>query len=172
MRSGLVQLGAWTAATGAAVALSWLGVHAVLTDGILDQPVAVALPPAASARTAGATDPPPATPSPAPPPTSAVPSAAPDPGPSAPARSTAAARRSSSPTPSTVHSYPLPGGRVALDLQPTQAVLVSATPEPGWAMQVWHGDQWMRIDFSKDGRTSSVFVTWNGHPPDVQAIPG
>ncbi len=71
-----------------------------------------------------------------------------------------------------VHSYILPGGRVALDLRAHDAELVSATPEAGWAMQVWHGDQWMRIVFSKDDRASQVYVTWNGYQPDVQVVPG
>ncbi|MEV4558977.1 hypothetical protein AB0K51_18580 [Kitasatospora sp. NPDC049285] len=173
MRSGLVKLGAWTAATGAAVALSWLGVHAVLADTVFDEPVAVPLPTAGTAQTRDA---PPPTLAPA---TSAAadattaapsPDPDPDPTPSAPSR-TPAVKRSPSPTTS-VHSYLVPGGRVALDLRATEAELVSATPETGWGMQVWHGDQWMRIDFSKDGRTSSVFVTWNGHPPDVQTVPG
>lgn len=44
MRNGLVQLGAWAAATGAAVALSWLGVHAVLTGAAFEQPTALPLP--------------------------------------------------------------------------------------------------------------------------------
>jgi hypothetical protein len=69
-----------------------------------------------------------------------------------------------------VHSYLMPGGRVALDLQPASAELVSATPEAGWQMQVWHGDRWMRIDFSREGTVNSVFVTWNDHEPDVQIV--
>ncbi|MGW2548039.1 hypothetical protein ACWC5I_46045, partial [Kitasatospora sp. NPDC001574] len=49
MRNGLVQLGAWAAATGAAVALSWFGVHAVLTGAAFEQPTALPLPSPASA---------------------------------------------------------------------------------------------------------------------------
>lgn len=74
-----------------------------------------------------------------------------------------------------MQSYLLPGGRVALDIHPDHADLVSATPDSGWQMQIWNGDQWMRIDFQQQpggGRVSSVFVTWNGHPPDVQTVPG
>ncbi|WP_033219893.1 hypothetical protein [Kitasatospora phosalacinea] len=177
MRSGLVQLGAWTAATGAAVALSWLGVHAVLVDTVFEQPTAIQLPSVASSAPAGTPGPPaspsapPASPSGSPP--AAAPSPSPDParttGATATSRSTPTARKSSSP-PSTVHSYPVLGGRVALDQRPTEAKLVSAVPDPGWSMQVWHGDQWMQVSFSKDDRASMVMVSWNGHEPDVQTF--
>ena len=165
MRSGLVQLGAWTAATGAAVALSWLGVHAVLVDTVFEQPVAVQLPSVASSEPPGTS----------PTPSAAAPSPTPDPDPDptpggrAVSRPSASARKSSSP-PSTVHSYPVLGGRVALDLRPTDAKLVSAVPDPGWSVQVWHGDQWMQISFSKDDRVSTVMVSWNDHPPTVQTF--
>ncbi|MFC8450764.1 hypothetical protein [Kitasatospora sp. NPDC057223] len=180
MRNGLVQLGAWAAATGAAVALSWLGVHAVLTGAAFERPKALPLPSPAAARasaeksavalqtTAGA----PAT-TPASTPT---PTPTPSPSPSHGATTPRPASASSSPSPrratpsSTVHSYLMPGGRVALDLQPASAELVSATPEAGWQMQVWHGDRWMRIDFSREGTVNSVFVTWNDHEPDVQIV--
>ncbi|MFJ1705747.1 hypothetical protein [Kitasatospora sp. NPDC088346] len=184
MRSQLVQLGAWTAATGAAVVLSWLGVHAVLADTVFEQPTAVPLPasapaPAAS-ESAGSrpTDGPttgPAAAGTAPP--SASQSQAPGQSPGgAPGSPSAAASPSRTPTrqpspSSSVRSYLVPGGRVALDIREDHAELVSATPETGWQMQVWNGDHWMRIDFSHPEGTSSVFVTWNGHPPTVQTVP-
>ncbi|MFD9127844.1 hypothetical protein [Kitasatospora sp. NPDC059571] len=170
MRSGLVQVGAWAVATGAAVALSWYGVHAVLADAAFEHPRAVPLPTAS------------ATPVPDPPsPVSDDPSVtvtAQDPSPSPSASSSSAAPSPSPsrtkpqrpPSPSSVRSYLVPGGRVALDIHPDRADLVSATPDAGWQMQVWNGDQWMRIDFTKDGSANSVFVTWNGHPPDVQTV--
>ncbi|BAJ28664.1 MULTISPECIES: hypothetical protein [Kitasatospora] len=188
MRSGLVQLGAWTAATGAAVALSWLGVHAVLVDTVFEQPVAIQLPSVTATKQAGTGTP--APPTTDPPPSAAAPS--PDPTPPAgtgtvtgsgtgsgtnggtgsgagtPATGTPTRKNVVSTPPSTVHSYPVLGGRVALDQRPTEARLVSAVPEAGWSMQVWHGDQWLRVDFSKGDRVSSVIVSWNGHEPDVQ----
>ncbi|MFD8703521.1 hypothetical protein ACFV1W_12965 [Kitasatospora sp. NPDC059648] len=176
MRNGLVQLGAWAAATGAAVALSWIAVHAVLTGAAFEQPAALPLPsPKAGGTATGAT----ATPGPAP---SAD-------TPSQPATPTASASAARAPvgtpptgtaapaggrpgptatTTSTVRSYPVPGGRVALDVRADRASLVSATPDPGWQMQVWNGDQWMRVDFTRDNRANSVFVYWNGHPPVVE----
>ncbi|WP_030459639.1 hypothetical protein [Kitasatospora sp. NRRL B-11411] len=180
MRSGLVQLGAWTAATGAAVALSWLGVHAVLVDTVFEQPVAVQLPSVASSKPGGPAGPTPSGPPPSSaPPSAAAPSPSPDPsagattpaaaGSSAPARPSATARRSSSP-PSTLHSYPMLGGRVALDVRATEARLVSAVPEAGWSMQVWHGDQWLQVNFSKDDRVSTLMVSWNGTAPNVQTF--
>ncbi|WP_371518664.1 hypothetical protein [Kitasatospora sp. NBC_01300] len=186
MRNGLVQLGAWAAATGAAVALSWLGVHAVLTGAAFEQPTALPLPSPRvdgtphtatvtpdqprSATQTGAPTPPPASPTAA---TTAATTTTRGP---APATTLAAASPSATrrPTPATttavssVKSYPVPGGKVALDIRPDKASLVSATPDPGWQMQVWNGDQWMRVDFTKGEQANSVFVYWNGHPPVVE----
>ncbi|MFJ8625664.1 hypothetical protein ACIRD3_22830 [Kitasatospora sp. NPDC093550] len=176
MRNGLVQLGAWAAATGAAVALSWLGVHAVLTGAAFERPTALPLP---APKADGAPLPPTtaaeqpqsaeqsAPPAPTPP---TSPAAATTHGP-APVTTTPPPTRRPTPTAtatSTVKSYPIPGGKVALDLKPDRASLVSATPDPGWQMQVWNGVQWMRIDFTKDDQANSVFVYWNGHPPVVE----
>ncbi|MFJ5926290.1 hypothetical protein ACIQF6_27160 [Kitasatospora sp. NPDC092948] len=201
MRSGWVQLGAWTAATGAAVALSWLGVHAVLADTVFEGPVALPLPPTATSHPGpAATVPPPSTtgvpsaapgdpggsdspgpagattpphPGPAPDPSAdPAPVPAPSRSQSSPSHSTAAIRATPSSTTGTVKSYLMPGGRVALDIREHDAELVSATPEAGWTMQVWHGDQWLRVLFSKDDRASQVYVTWNGYQPDVQVVPG
>ncbi|MFJ9608259.1 hypothetical protein ACIRS1_18170 [Kitasatospora sp. NPDC101176] len=184
MRNGLVQLGAWAAATGAAVALSWFGVHAVLTGAAFEQPTALPLPsPTADGTPFTATVTPdpgrPGTPTgtPAPPASPTAAGTGPTHGPApvattaaTPAGAPSATRR---PTPATtptssVKSYPVPGGKVALDIRPDKASLVSATPDPGWQMQVWNGDQWMRIDFTKGEQANSVFVYWNGHPPVVE----
>ncbi|MFJ9773722.1 hypothetical protein ACIRVF_21180 [Kitasatospora sp. NPDC101157] len=178
MRNGLVQLCAWAAATGAAVALSWLGVHAVLTGAAFEQPTALPLPsPKAGGPPLSAT----ATPGPVP--TADTPTQPASPTATATSAATTAARtpattpattppaRRPAPTAtttSTVRSYPVPGGRVALDIRADRASLVSATPDPGWQMQVWNGDQWMRVDFTKDTQANSVFVYWNGHPPVVE----
>ncbi|GAA2745422.1 hypothetical protein [Kitasatospora cinereorecta] len=182
MRSQLVQLGAWAAATGAAVALSWLGVHAVLADTVFEQPVAVPLPsptataaddrePGTATGTVGGESP--AAPASSTAATQAATPAGPSPGRASATTAQPPPAGATKPSPTTsLHSYALPGGRVALDLRPDHAELVTATPDSGWQMQIWHGDQWMRIDFSQGGRTSSVFVTWNGHPPDVQTVPG
>ncbi|GAA0667877.1 hypothetical protein GCM10010193_19560 [Kitasatospora atroaurantiaca] len=170
MRNGLVQLGAWAAATGAAVALSWFGVHAVLVDAGFEQPSALPLPSA----TGGTPDDPStgqvavatvgeATQRPA------DPSSSPSPSPTPSSKPSPTAVRKAS-TATSVHSYLVPGGRVALDMKADRAELVSATPDSGWQMQVWQDTEWMRIDFSKGSSTNSVFVTWNGHPPDVQTV--
>lgn len=60
------------------------------------------------------------------------------------------------------------GGQVVLDLGTESATLVSATPADGYAVQNWRQPQWLRVDFTSGDRTSSVIVTWNGHPPIVQ----
>jgi hypothetical protein len=192
MRSGLVQTGAWALATTAGVVLSWLGVSSVLSESAFDPPRALPLPVSSLALPATAPSSPPAGPAnPAP---SSLPAQPAQPAPAHPAApattrptpaqpvapvaastSPSSPSSPSSPTGTTaatgsVHSYLVPGGRVALDMQPDSAELVSATPDPGWQMQMWNGDQWLRIDFSQGSATNSVFVTWNGHPPDVQTV--
>ena len=64
--------------------------------------------------------------------------------------------------------YTVTGGRVVFDIHGTYAELVSATPDSGWQMQVWKQPEWIRVTFTKDGHESSVFCTWNGHPPTVE----
>ncbi|MFF1902573.1 hypothetical protein [Kitasatospora sp. NPDC058218] len=180
MRNGLVQLGAWAAATGAAVALSWFGVHAVLTGAAFEQPTALPLPSPAAGGSRPSTTPAPAPvptqeqsaprpegsgPTPAPAASTTQRSAA---APGAPPSSRRPAPTTAATTTSSVRSYPVPGGKVALDIRPDSASLVSATPDPGWQMQVWNGPQWMRVDFTKGDQANSVFVAWNGHPPIVE----
>ena len=53
------------------------------------------------------------------------------------------------------------------DIRPESATLITASPEPGWTMRVWNGDRWIRVDFTRNGTTSSIFVTWNDHAPIV-----
>ncbi|MFI9273613.1 hypothetical protein ACIGXM_23280 [Kitasatospora sp. NPDC052896] len=234
MRSGLVQTGAWAAATGAAVLLSWLGVSSVLSDSAFGPARTLPLPSVAvqslgvavSATAGGPTpakpsSPParrgagpepgrpavgvghPAAPSPPAPGPSATggrppgPTASPSPtvsqSPVPGATGTAdpddpdgpddpffpgdpgdpddpGIPDGQSPDPTAVHSYLVPGGRVALDVGTDSADLVSAAPDGGWQMQVWHGDEWLRIDFSRGDDADSVYVTWNGHPPAVQTV--
>ncbi|MFF7993794.1 hypothetical protein ACFZDG_28900 [Kitasatospora xanthocidica] len=174
MRNGLVQLGAWAAATGAAVALSWFGVHAVLTGAAFEQPTALPLPSPKAGGTPSSVTAAPEQPrsaaqsaSPAQP-TSPIAATTHGPTPVAPVPPPTRRPTPTAGATSTVKSYPIPGGRVALDLKPDHASLVSATPDPGWQMQVWNGVQWMRIDFTKDDQANSVFVYWNGHPPVVE----
>ncbi|GAU68060.1 Syd protein [Streptomyces sp. NBRC 110611] len=49
----------------------------------------------------------------------------------------------------------------------SSAELVSATPEPGWQMQVWKQEAWIRVDFLRGAARTSVICAWNGHPPTV-----
>ncbi|GLF93560.1 hypothetical protein [Streptomyces yaizuensis] len=51
----------------------------------------------------------------------------------------------------------------------TSASLALSTPKPGWGMQVWKQDWWIRVTFTKDGREDSVFCTWApAKPPTVE----
>jgi hypothetical protein len=149
-------MAAWVAITALAMAMSWFGVHSVLaTDST--GPAPQAIPITAPATTS-------VTPSPSPTFT-APPSVAPPPSLSSDAPPTTTTTSGST---SDVHGYQLSGGRVVLELDAASAKLVSATPDAGWRVQAWQADGWLRVDFSRDGTTSSCFVTWNGHPPMVQ----
>ncbi|GAA0480594.1 hypothetical protein [Streptomyces olivaceiscleroticus] len=181
VRRGLVHAAAWTLATGAAVTLSWFGVHTVVSGTAYDPPRALPLSDdAPGAQTGSASEAPPRassthrpkpsdTPSPSPTRRTARPEA-----PVTPPRSTAPSRAATTPSDpapdggtGTVRSYRTDGGRVVLDVRSTYAELVSATPGPGWQMQVWRQDGWLRVDFTRGPGRSSVICAWNGHPPVV-----
>ncbi|WP_189132341.1 hypothetical protein [Wenjunlia tyrosinilytica] len=175
MRRGVIHTGAWLAATTAAVALSWFGVHSVLAGTAYDPPRAVATTGGRSPDSASSKPLPPASPS-------ASRKAGSSPSPSAPVTPsrrgslgdvanspTNTPKQSSSPDADwgDVKSYTVSGGRVAFDLGGSTGKLVSATPDSGWRMKVWNEPAWIRVDFTEGGTTSSVFCTWNGHPPTV-----
>ncbi|MFJ9809877.1 hypothetical protein ACIRTB_16795 [Streptomyces sp. NPDC101158] len=178
MRRGLVHALAWSLATGAAVTLSWWGVHTVLAGTVYDPPRALPIPSAAAGDGAG-TDPltssthssgspsatPTATPSPARP-TRTV-STAPTHRPAAPKAASSGSGEGAGDTGS-VKSYGTDGGRAVFDMGPSSAELVSATPESGWQMQVWKQPTWIRVTFTKDGREISVFCLWHDTAPRVE----
>ncbi|MET9464959.1 hypothetical protein ABZY44_09050 [Streptomyces sp. NPDC006544] len=174
MRRGLAHAGAWTLATGAAVTLSWWGVHTVMSGTAYDPPLAVPLTTQPLSSSTHEAQPTPDEPAPSPSPSqdspspsaSLSPSAARPPAPSA-----------SSPQPygkgsggEQVKSYSVSGGRVVFDLHDSTADLVSATPSADWRMQVWKQEWWIRVTFTRDGREVSVFCTWHDHPPLVEIV--
>ncbi|AJC58212.1 MULTISPECIES: hypothetical protein [Streptomyces] len=176
---GLVHAAAWTLATGAAVALSWFGVHTVLSGTVYDAPRALplsdqvassALPQVSSTHRPKPSASPSASPSSSPaddrPPRTAAPSRSLD----APSSTSSALPGSGTPAPTgdRIRGYVTNGGRVVLSLGADSAELVSATPNAGWQMQVWKQNQWLRIDFTGGGAHTSVICTWNGHPPLVE----
>ncbi|MFI8315252.1 hypothetical protein [Streptomyces microflavus] len=186
MQRGLVHALAWSLATGAAVTLSWWGVHTVMTGTAYDPPRAVPISVGAGSpkRIGQSTEEPVVSstyrPSPAPSPSAHSSSASPSPSAARPSRtpSSAPAKPPASSGPAAnsgeVKGYRTDGGRVVFELGKSSAKLVSATPEPGWSMQVWTNDAWIRVDFSDgggvNGKTYSVFCTWNGTPPTVQVV--
>ncbi|MGR4878920.1 hypothetical protein ACIPUC_05725 [Streptomyces sp. LARHCF249] len=173
MQRGLVHAMAWTLATGAAVTLSWWGVHTVMSGTAYDRPLAVPLatrPLSSSTRHSPSPQPegsPSASPSPQPSASASTSGASPSAG-----ASSASAKPSpkASPRGGTVKAYPVSGGRVVFDLGASSAELVSATPAAGWRMQVWKQDYWIRVTFTRDGREVSVFCTWHDHPPVVEIV--
>ncbi|MFD7095904.1 hypothetical protein [Streptomyces xanthophaeus] len=185
MRRGLVHAGAWMLATGAAVTLSWWGVHTVMSGTAYDPPLAVPLAtqPLSSSTHEAQASPPAASASPSPSP-SASPSASPSTASSAPPSGGSASSGSPGKGPSgqrpyrepdedgsgQVKAYPVSGGRVVFDLGASSAELVSATPSAGWRMQVWKQDYWIRVTFTRDGREVSVFCTWHDHAPSVEIV--
>ncbi|WP_151476455.1 hypothetical protein [Streptomyces albicerus] len=172
MRRGLVHGLAWSLATGAAVTLSWWGVHTVMTGTAYDPPRALpitaegataqgAKPLASStSRPERETDPEPEPSKSRKPGTSPSPSkpASPSPSPTPSAGASASGE---------VKSYDTEGGRVVFDLGETSASLVSATPASGWSMQVWKTETWIRVEFSSGADRVSVFCTWHDSAPRV-----
>lgn len=183
MRRGLVHALAWSLATGAAVTLSWWGVHTVLSGTVYDPPRALPLPagspadlvpaetaigdPVTSSTRRPSTTPPAAAP---PSPSSSAPKAAAPPSsrPAAPTTTPVPTTTAPAPGGSSVRSYPSDGGRVTFDLGETSAELVSASPASGWQMQVWKQPTWIRVTFTRDGREVSVFCLWHDSAPRVQ----
>lgn len=179
MQRGLVHALAWSLATGAAVTLSWWGVHTVMAGTAYDPPRAVPI--AAGARSgrditenlSSSTHRPQPPPSKSPsashratPKPSASPSRKPSRTPAATPRPTATATASG-----TARSYRTDGGLIVFEFGTDAAKLVSATPEQGWSVQVWTNTTWIRVNFAKDdGTTVSVFCTWNDHPPQVEIV--
>ncbi|MFE9765605.1 hypothetical protein ACFYPC_13905 [Streptomyces sp. NPDC005808] len=169
MRSGLVHVLAWSLATGAAVTLSWWGVHSVMTGTAYDPPRA--LPITAGEATAPqakplATSTERAEPSNSP---SDKATRSPRPSPTLSKSPGASSSPSSSGTSSDqVKSYDTDGGRAVFALGRTSATLVSATPGSGWSMQVWKTETWIRVEFSSGVDRVTVFCTWHDSAPRVQ----
>ncbi|MET7735222.1 hypothetical protein ABZT02_28220 [Streptomyces sp. NPDC005402] len=164
MRRGLVHVLAWLLATGAAVTLSWWGVHTVMAGTAYDPPRAL---PITAAEATTQESKPLASPTPTRT-VRATPSKSPAPTPS---RTTASATPSRSPSPTAsgrIRSYDTDGGRAVFDLGEKSATLVSATPGTGWSMQVWKTESWIRVEFSSGADRVSVFCTWHDGPPRVE----
>lgn len=184
MRRGLVHVIAWLFATGAAVTLSWWGVHTVMAGTAYDAPRALPITAAdASVRDGKGGDdgealasstsrpPPPPSPSRSPSPAPSRTPGEPDPAPSRTAPSTTPPADPASPAPETsgrVRSYDTDGGRAVFDLGTSSASLVSATPGAGWSMQVWKTESWIRVEFTSGADRVSVFCTWHDGPPRVE----
>ena len=165
MRRGLVHVLAWLLATGAAVTLSWWGVHTVMAGTAYDPPRALPIT-AADATTQESR--PPASPTPTRT-ERATPPKSPAPTPSAPTANPTPSPKSPSPSASgQVRSYDTDGGRAVFDLGDTSATLVSATPGTGWSMQVWKTESWIRVEFTSGADRVSVFCTWHDGPPRVE----
>ncbi|MET8163030.1 hypothetical protein ABZT34_02015 [Streptomyces sp. NPDC005329] len=173
MRRGLVHVLAWSLATGAAVTLSWWGVHTVMAGTAYDPPRAL---PLTAGEAITQESKPPASPTGSPS-ASRSPSPAPSRTPATPAPSRTAATAAPSPSASgtprstsrgTVKSYDTDGGLVVFDLGKVSASLVSATPGAGWSMQVWKTESWIRVEFSSGADRVSVFCTWHDGPPRVE----
>jgi hypothetical protein len=164
MRRGLVHVLAWLLATGAAVTLSWWGVHTVMAGTAYDPPRAL---PIKAADVFTREPRAPATPT----------ERTPEPKRREPGTPAATRKPSPATTPSAgtapaasgrVKSYDTDGGRAVFDLGKTSASLVSATPGAGWSMQVWKTESWIRVEFASGADRVSVFCTWHDGPPRVE----
>lgn len=166
--NGFVHVLAWSLATGAAVTLSWWGVHTVMTGTAYDPPRALPITAAKRDRAGG-----PATGLgtgsrrvPAEPDEHPDPDPHPRPDPHEDDEHEPVPRRFPS---GQVKSYATDGGRVVLELDtsPAYVTLVSATPGTGWSMQVWKEPSWLRVEFTKGTGKVSVICTWHDGAPRV-----
>ncbi|MET8470577.1 hypothetical protein ABZY90_02020 [Streptomyces sp. NPDC006422] len=169
-RRRLVHGAAWLLATGAAVTLSWWGVHTVMAGTVYDPPRAL---PVAATQDAPDAKPPVSSSTHRPRPTrsSASPSATPTRTSPPPKPTPTPTPRTTSPAPpssGSVKSYATEGGRAVFDLQKSSATLVSATPAAGWSVQVWKQPTWIRVEFTSGEKKVSAFCTWHDHAPTVE----
>ncbi|MFI6873000.1 hypothetical protein ACIBL6_06130 [Streptomyces sp. NPDC050400] len=175
VRRGLVHSVAWLLATGAAVTLSWWGVHTVMSGTAYDPPQALPVMATDDADAASPVSSSTHRPEPSPsasssaaasskPSRSASKSASPGPKPSPTTRPSSPGATSSG----TVKSYATAGGRAVFDLGTSSATLVSATPASGWSVQVWKQTTWIRVEFTSGADKVSVFCTWHDHAPTVE----
>ncbi|MGW7516034.1 hypothetical protein ACWGJ2_10620 [Streptomyces sp. NPDC054796] len=176
-RRGLVHAAAWTLATGAAVTLSWFGVHTVLSGTAYDPPRALPLSEASPSQAeprASSTHRPKPSPSSAKPSTSAPrkPSKPPGTGSSSKKPSTGSRSPSGAAPEGNVEGETVAGGRAVFDMGEASASLVSATPHAGWDMRVWRADHWIRVTFTKGDTSSSVFCRWDDGPPRLETFEG
>jgi hypothetical protein len=149
MRRVMTYVTLWGGATTLAMLLVWFGARPVLHNAVFGEPPAFR-PVVADRPTVS----PPAKTSAPPPADSSL---------------VATPSRPSTPT-ARDRTYVLRGGRVQLSVTATTARLVSATPDPGYEVRIWHADGWLRVDFTDGTRTSSLFATWNGHAPAIQVV--
>ncbi|GAA4835036.1 hypothetical protein [Saccharopolyspora rosea] len=149
----LTYVGAWLAATTAAVTVTWLGVRDVMRGAVIDQPDAIPV-----LRPVSAPADPPPQPPPAPPPP-------PDPVSTPPVPQQAAPP----PEPTDdVRGYDVLGGQVVLAVSPDGAELVSATPNQGYTVQTWQNEGWLRVEFTRGEHGSTVIASWYEHPTTVE----
>jgi hypothetical protein len=175
MRRGLVHVLAWSLATGAAVTLSWWGVHTVMAGTAYDPPRALPIAAAEAntpeplvsatararpSRTTKRTT----TPSR----TATHRAANSSPKPTKPASSSPAPKPSATAPDGTVKSYDTDGGHVVFDIGAATGTLVSASPKTGWSMQVWKTESYIRVEFTSGTENVSVFCTWHDGPPHVE----
>jgi len=66
-----------------------------------------------------------------------------------------------------VRDYAMTGGRVTLQVTGDSVQLVTAVPDPGYAVQTWSGTDWLRVDFSSGSQVSSLIASWYQHAPAV-----
>ncbi|WP_055417743.1 hypothetical protein [Streptomyces pactum] len=182
MRRGLVHVLAWLLATGAAVTLSWWGVHTVMAGTAYDRPRALpitaadegaresreAQDTAGSGSLASSTRRPSPSGSASPKPSETPDEPSPTPPRTAPSTSSEAPVAPSPTASGRVRSYETDGGRAVFDLGTSSASLVSATPGAGWSMQVWKTESWIRVEFASGADRVSVFCTWHDGPPRVE----
>jgi hypothetical protein len=163
---GSLSVGVWVLATSTAVGVSWLSVRSALVGAAPVAVPAVEMPTTTAVATTPAA--PPSTSGPGVAATLTRPSTSPVTTRQAVATTAATSATTTTSAAGQISRYPSAGGVVVLSLTSTAATLVSATPAAGYSVNVWHGTDWLRVDFSSTAATWTVLASWNGHAPSVQ----
>jgi hypothetical protein len=158
----------WVTATTLATGVSWVAIQNLVTTAALS-PLAVpvlatsvpTLPPAVTRQAPRATE--------SPKRSTPTRSTSPDRKPVDRKPKKPASKPSVTPTIApTIKGYSSPGGQIVLELRPTSAELVSAVPAAGYQTETWKTDFWIRIDFVKGERRSSLIASWYQQEPVIQ----
>lgn len=170
---------------GAAAALSWWGIHSLLSGTVYDPPNLLMLSGGPDEPGVSAAQDPTLTPTPSDSPQGYGPTGTPTPpvpsskneGNGGPSGTDQNPQRTPSNTPPAtpsssgkVEPVTVKGNNVVFQMMATSASLRSATPAAGWKMEKWSDPNWIRVTFTRNDEEVTVFCSWYQHAPKVEIL--